>query len=281
MIQMNEELLKIEEIVVQPLSAMLSKLIAYIPNLIGAIVILFIGFIIAKIVEIIAKKISKKLGVNKLSKQSGMDEKLQESNIAKDFPEIFGKILFWFVMFMFFMSASDTLGLDVVSRTLRTIMLYIPNILASILILLFGLFIANITKKSIKKKNSAIPSMVMAANLIYMIINVVTISLAINQLEIETELLNQVVSIVLISMGVALALSLGLGTRDVASDIISGAYVKEIYSVGDVISFNEQKGIIKQLGNIKTIIHIQQNNEIQEISIPNTQMIKQTITKII
>jgi hypothetical protein len=278
---MNDEISKIEHMVIEPLSAMLSKLIAYIPNLIGAIIVLLIGFLIAKVIEIIAKKISKKLGVNKLSKQAGMDEKLQESNIAKDFPEIFGKILFWFVMFMFFMSASDTLGLDVVSRTLRTIMLYIPNILASILILLFGLFIANITKKSIKKKNAAIPSMTMAANLIYMIITVVTISLAINQLEIETELLNQVVSIVLISMGVALALSLGLGTRDVASDIISGAYVKEIYSVGDVIEFNNQKGTITQIGNIKTIVQLKDDNSTKEISIPNSEMIKQTITKII
>jgi small-conductance mechanosensitive channel len=82
-------------------------------------------------------------------------------------------------------------------------------------------------------------------------------------------------------MGVALALSLGLGTRDVASDIISGAYVKEIYSVDDIIEYNNQKGIITQIGNIKTIIRLKDESSTKEISIPNSEMIKQTITKII
>jgi hypothetical protein len=276
---MNEEILKIKDMILEPFTAMLSKLMSYIPNLIGAIVILFIGFLIAKVMEIVAKKVSRKLGINKLSKQSGMDEKLQESRIAKDFPEIVGKILFWFVMFMFFMSASDTLGLDVVSKTLRTIMLYIPNILASILILLFGFFLANVTKKTIRKRNMAIPSMTMAANLISMIITVVTVSLAINQLEIETDLLNQVVSIVLISMGVALALSLGLGTRDVASDIISGAYVKEIYEVDDDIEFDDIKGKISHIGNIKTVIVFEEDGLIKELSISNNEILKKRTVK--
>jgi hypothetical protein len=278
---MNEEVLKIKDMVLEPLTTMLNKLMAYIPNLIGAMIILIIGFFIAKIIEVISKKISKKLGINKLSKQAGMDERLQESKIAKDFPEIFGKILFWFVMFMFFMSASDTLGLDVVSKTLRTIMLYIPNLLASILILLFGLFVANMSKKSIQKRNSAIPSMTMAANLVSMIITVVTVSLAINQLEIETDLLNQVVSIVLISMGVALALSLGLGTREVASDIISGSYIKEIYAVNDKIEVDGQKGTIIEIGNIKTVIVFQEETMVRELSIPNSDMLKKQIIKIL
>lgn len=275
---MNEKILEVKDMVVEPLTQMVNNVILFLPNLVGAVIILAIGFLVAKLIEILVRKVSKRMGINRLSKKAGMDTKLEESNIAKDFADMSGKIVFWFVMFMFFMSASNTLGLDMVSDAFRTIMLYIPNILAAIIILLFGFFMANVAKTSIRKRSLEVPSLTVVSNLVYMIISVVTISLAINQLEIETELLNEVVSIILISIGVALALSLGLGTRDVASDVISGSYIKELYKVGDNVEVDGISGTIVEIGNIKTTIEIEEN---RQITISNHDMLKQKVIKAI
>lgn len=273
---MNEKILEVKDMVVEPLTSMMNNVIAFLPNIVGAIIILIVGYLVSKIIEMIIKKISKKMGINRLSKKAGMDTKLEESNIAKDLSEIFGKVVFWFVMFIFFMSASDTLGLDIVSKAFRTIMLYIPNILASILILLFGFLMANVSQSNIRKRSLDTPALIIVANLVYMIIAVVTLSLAINQLEIETDLLNEVVSIILMSIGVALALSLGLGTRDVASDVISGSYIKELYHVGDKIEVDGINGAIVQIGNIKTTIEVEEN---KHITISNHDMLKHKVVK--
>src|SRR5690606_35509492 len=71
---------------------------------------------------------------------------------------------------------------------------------------------------------------------------IISISVAIGQLEVKTDLLNQVISIVLISVGLAVALALGLGSREIISQILAGIYVRELYEVGQQISFEDLEG---------------------------------------
>ena len=82
----------------------------------------------------------------------------------------------------------------------------------------------------------------------------VSISVAIGQLEIKTDLLNTVVAIVLISVGVAVALALGLGSREIAGQIIAGIYVRELYRVGQAVRIGDLEGQIEEIGTVKTIL---------------------------
>ncbi|MBX9755473.1 MAG: mechanosensitive ion channel family protein, partial [Pseudomonadaceae bacterium] len=86
------------------------------------------------------------------------------------------------------------------------------------------------------------------------LIIVISLSVAIGQLEVKTELLNNVIAIVLISVGSAVALALGLGSRQIAGQILAGIYVRELYEVGQQIQVGEVEGQIEEIGTVKTIV---------------------------
>ena len=87
---------------------------------------------------------------------------------------------------------------------------------------------------------------------------IISISVAIGQLEIKAELLNYVIAIILFSIGLAAALAVGLGCRGIASQIIAGIYVRELYELGQQVSLDEVAGTIEEMGTVKTIIRTEQ-----------------------
>jgi len=83
---------------------------------------------------------------------------------------------------------------------------------------------------------------------------VISISVAISQLEIKTDLLNHVIVIALITVGLAVALAMGLGSRDIAGQILAGIYVRELYQVGQQVRVGDLEGHIEEIGTVKTTV---------------------------
>lgn len=103
---------------------------------------------------------------------------------------------------------------------------------------------------------------------------IISISVAIGQLEIKTDLLNNVIAIVLISVGLAVALALGLGSRDIASQIIAGIYVRELYEVGQDVRIGDIEGQIEEIGTVKTTL-LDANGEL--VSVANRILLEQRV----
>ena len=83
---------------------------------------------------------------------------------------------------------------------------------------------------------------------------IISISVAIGQLEVKTELLNYVIAIVLITVGLAVALAFGLGSRELVSQILAGIYVRELYEVGQRVRLADIEGQIEEIGTVKTLL---------------------------
>ncbi len=130
-----------------PLSNMVSAGLAFVPNLIGAGIILFVGYLISKIVKQIVTGLAQAFGVdsffNKLKKEENAEENTKLS-------ELIGKIVFALIFIPTIILALDTLKLDAVSApatmVLQTAFDMVPNILVSILLVFVGIFLAKIVK---------------------------------------------------------------------------------------------------------------------------------------
>ncbi len=83
---------------------------------------------------------------------------------------------------------------------------------------------------------------------------IISISVAIGQLEVKTELLNYVIAIVLITFGLAVALAFGLGSRELVGQILAGIYVRELYEVGQRVRLADIEGQIEEIGTVKTLL---------------------------
>lgn len=103
---------------------------------------------------------------------------------------------------------------------------------------------------------------------------VISISVAVGQLEVKTELLNYVIAITLISVGLAAALALGLGSRDLVGQILAGIYVRELYGVGQRVRVGDLEGLVEEIGTVKTLLLLDTG---ELVSIANKTLLEQQV----
>ena len=248
------------------------KLAEYIPNIFGTIILLVVGYFISKLVAKISIKILRIIGIDKISEKVGLHKTFERMGIQLKFSDIFGKIFFWLIMLIFIISASEALHLDKITGTIDTFVRYLPNIIGSGLIFILGLmavhFLKNVIEDFSEKIGLAYGKTL--ATVIHLIAVVVVSVLAINQLQLEMDLINRIVEIILISAGVVVALSLGLGTKDLSKNIVSSLSLKEQIKPGIHLEFENISGTVKQVGLVNTVVEL---SEGKKVHIPNSMLI--------
>jgi hypothetical protein len=263
---------------VAAMTTLWSKVASFIPDLIAALFIVLLGFVVAKIVDTILSKGLAKLGLDRLMAGAGVTKLLGRIGIAAPVSAVIGKILYWFVMLTFIVSAAETLGLARVSSTLDAFALYLPKVFGAALILLAGLLLSHLVSGIVRGAAESI-GVDYASGLgrfAQGLLVIITVSLAIGQLQIETALLNTVIAIVLVSFGAAAALALGLGSRQVVSQILAGVYVRELYQVGDRIQVGDLEGVIDEIGTVKTTLIDDQG---AVVSISNRTLLDERVSR--
>ena len=260
-----------------PLTILSNKLTSELPNIAAAFITLIIGYFIAKIVAYLVLRFIEKTRLEQLVAQSGF---LKFFNITEklSFAVFFSKLSFYILMITFIMSAAEMLHLNVMADSLKVILLYLPNVFAALLVLLFGFYIANIAKNVIINgaKGMNLDYAVPLGKTAYGVIAIISISLSIGQLGIDTDLLNIAAEIFLVAIAASLALSLGLGTRGVSAQFIAGAYVRDIYEPEDRVEVDGIIGTVLYIGSVKTVIG---TDEGKEISISNERLLKAKVIK--
>jgi small-conductance mechanosensitive channel len=155
--------------------------------------------------------------------------------------------------------------------------LYVPKVFGAALILLAGVLAAQLLSGLVRGAAEGVG--LEYANglgrIAQWLIIVISLSVAIGQLEVKTELLNNVIAIVLISVGAAVALALGLGSRQIAGQILAGIYVRELYEVGQQIQVGEVEGQIEEIGTVKTTV-LTEAGEL--VSLANRVLLEQRVS---
>ncbi|WGK63176.1 mechanosensitive ion channel [Halopseudomonas sp. SMJS2] len=262
---------------VAAMTALWTKVASFIPDLITALIIVLLGFVIARIVDTVLSKGLAKLGLDRLMTGAGVTKMLGRIGIASPVSAVIGKIIYWFIILTFVVSAAETLGLARVSATLDAFALYLPKVFGAALILLAGLLLSHLVAGMVRGTVESIGADYAGgiSRLVQGLLVIITVSLAIGQLQIETQLLNTVIAIVLVSFGAAAALAMGLGSRDTVSQIIAGVYLRELYQVGDRIKVEDREGVIEEIGTVKTTLV---DDEGRFISIPNRTLLDKPVS---
>lgn len=265
------------ETILTIMTTLWAKLAGFLPNLLGAILLLVIGYFIAKFVGFVLAKGLNKTGFNELSKKVGVAATMTRANITLDAAEIIGKLAFWIIMLTFLVTATEALGLPRVSETIDKFVLYLPKVIAAALILIIGLFVAHFVRDLIRSgaEGIGVEYARPLASAVYGLLFVVIVSLSIGQLEIDTGLLDTVISILIAAIGIAAALSLGLGSRDLSANILAGVYARDLYRAGDQIQLDDISGTLESVGTVKTQIKQQDGNL---VSVANTIIINAKVS---
>ena len=241
---------------VAAMTALWTKVANFIPNLFGALVVVLLGFVVAKLLDTLLSKLLAKLGIDRLMAGTGLTKMLSRVGIQVPISTLIGKIVYWFVLLVFIVSAAESLGLERVSATLDMLALYLPKVFGGALVLLAGLLLAQVVNGLVRGAAEGIGLEYAAGvgRIAQGLVIIISISVAISQLEVKTDLLNHVIVIGLITVGLAVALAMGLGSREIAGQIIAGIYVRELYQVGQEVRVGDIEGQIEEIGTVKTVV---------------------------
>ncbi|MBA1275096.1 mechanosensitive ion channel family protein [Stutzerimonas azotifigens] len=258
------------------MSSLWASVAAFLPRLFGALIVVVLGFVIAKLLDTLLSKVLARLGLDRLMAGTGLTKLLARVGIRAPVSTLIGKIVYWFVLLIFLVSAAESLGLERVSSTLDVLALYIPKVFGAALILLAGVLLAQLVSGLVRGAAEGVGLDYAGglARLAQGLVIIISISVAIGQLEVKTELLNYVIAIVLISVGLAVALAFGLGSRDLVAQILAGIYIRELYEVGQRIGLADLEGQIEEIGTVKTLL-LTDNGEL--VSVANRTLLEQRV----
>ena len=198
----------------------LDAFFAFIPQLIGAIVILVVGYIVAKILQAVVARVLKAVGFDGWMERGGIKQFFDRAQTRETPATVLGKLVFWFVFIITITMAADAMGIQQVSQVLAQLIAYIPSIIAAILILILAALLANFLSGIVRgtTDNDILANIARYAIIVY------AVFAALTELGIAVQLTAPTFLIVLGAVALAAAIAFGWGGRDVAKDIIERYY---------------------------------------------------------
>jgi hypothetical protein len=247
---------RISEIFIGTFNNLINQFADFVPRLIYCIVILVVGYLVAKFVSLLVKNILERVGFDRIG------DKLNEISIVKQLKteiklsEIIAKVLYYFILLIFLPIATETLGVDAITNMVLSLVGFIPQLIAAAIMLQVGIMLADAVKGAVVTlcKSFNIPSAKLIGNLIFAFFVIITFISSLGQIGINTELIES--SFVMIIGGVVAAFSLGYGfaSRDVLSNMISSFYSRNKYKEGQRIKIDEMEGVITKIDNMSVTI---------------------------
>ena len=210
------------QILLESSQQFLNEIARAVPQIIGAILILLIGWLIAKLVKRIFVKFMKLVKLNWLTEKSGIEKFLKEGGVKITAVDLLGSLVYWIIMLIVIMSTLNTLQLTSAKELFNQIILYIPNIIVSILILLLGLYAAKFVSQAIvvALKNMKDQSAQLIEKITYYAIIVLTIFIVLSQLNIAENIVTIAFLLIFGAFCLAFGLAFGLGGKDYAADLL-------------------------------------------------------------
>lgn len=200
----------------------LNEIAISLPRILGALLIFIIGWIIAKLLKRGVIKLLRLIKFDFLTEKTGIDKFLKEGGSKSDSIGIIGTLIYWILMLIVIIATLNSLNLTVASTLFNEIMLYVPNIIVAIVILVIGIYLARMFSQIVKTSLTGMKEVTagLLSKITYYAIIVLTVFVTLGQLNIAQEIVTSAFIILFGAICLALALAFGLGGKDSASEIL-------------------------------------------------------------
>jgi hypothetical protein len=208
-----------DNLIAEPVRQMLTRILAYLPILLGALIILIVGWLIAKAIRGIIDWLLKVVRFDTLADKAGISEILRKGDLKISAREVVSGIVYWLIIIMVLVMTVEALGLPKASDVLESLFAYVPNVIAALLVLVVAMFLASFVSGIVRTAagNANLPKPQLLAGICRWAIIIFAVTIALEQLGIAPLLVSATFNIILGGIVLALALAFGLGGKDAAA----------------------------------------------------------------
>ncbi len=191
----------------------------YIPALFGALVILFAGYLLARLLEKATDRLMRRVKLNELLERGGVMQAVLRSGSHVNPTRVAGSLVFWFVMFAVMLVAANALGLQSLANVFSELVSYIPSVIAAIVIMIVGIVLGGFVGGLIMASAGGLHGGPTLARIGKGGVIMLAVFMALQELGIATDIVTTAFAILFGAIALAMALSFGLGNRELAGEI--------------------------------------------------------------
>lgn len=270
--QLDRQVNDLGSLVLKPLASLIDAVITYAPMLLAAIAVLILGRVLAGIVRKGLTKVFAVTGFNEFAKGYEVDSMLQYVGIRRTLGEVIAGVAYWTIILLFVTTAFEILGMRVIVETLYDFIRFLPNIMLAAIVMVLAGLVSRLVKNAVKSAldtldvtfGTALATLAQAVVLYFGAI------VAAEKLNFDVSVVSQNASYLIIGAIAVAVISIGMGTRIPASQIISSYYTKQLYKPGDQVVLRGYEGTVKTVNNVAVILETRDG----ELIIPNDEALK-------
>lgn len=209
-------------VLLEPARVILTQIGQFTIKVLWLLLLLLAGWLISKFIKAAVTRVLRRAKLDELSDRIELDTVLEKGGITYSLSELIGVICYWLALLVTFMVAFDAVGLTVAAGLLDKIVLYIPNVISAIFILILGMFVATLLRNIVQTaaNNAGLTQGKLLSKIVEIIIGAFAVFVALEQLRIGIRITELTVSIVLGTIGLGLALAFGLGCKDIVGKYV-------------------------------------------------------------
>lgn len=221
----------------------MSNFLGFLPALIGALIVLVLGWILSGILAGLIEKGLRAVGFEKASQSAGIAGFIQKSGSGWTASKVVAEIVKWFIRLVAIQAAASILGMGQISAILNSILLFLPNVVVALAIIVLGAFIAKfvsgIVRATVSEMGFGNPDLI-AATARYTIITFAVIA-AVDQIGIAATVVNTLQIGTVAALALAFGLAFGLGGQQAAAQLTQSWYTKGQAASQKVATYAERK----------------------------------------
>jgi len=271
---MTEQFQQIQEMITKMMSDVVAGFISFTPKLIGALLVLLVGWLLARVIQVVVER-AIRVGLGSLLERTGITQALERASMTAAPSTIVGRLLYWLILLGFVMGASEIIGLTAVTAAITRIFSYIPSVISAALVLAAGVLLSRVVGNLVGSAGEA-------ANLTYakglaavtrgaivVMVGVVTVE----QLGVDAQILVTVITVGVASLTAGMALSFALGSREVVRGILAGHYLRQSLDDGVEMEVAGERGTVDRIGPVYTVFRDGERSW----RVPNSRLIRELI----
>ena len=212
-----------------------------IPSLLGALIIVFAGYLLAKVLEKVIDRFLRRIGLNSMLERGGVMQAVERSGAHLNPARVISNLVFWLVMFAVILVAANALGLESLASVFGELVSYIPSVIAAIVIILVGIVLGQFVGGLIGASAGALHGGRALARVGSGGVILLAVFMALQELGIATDIVTTAFAILFGAIALAIALAFGLGSRELAGEITREWYERYRKERDDALAREERE----------------------------------------
>ena len=230
-----------------------------IPNLVGAILVLLVGWLIGKMVYKAIATILEKIGVDQTADKINQIDFVKKAGITLTPSKIIPGLIYYIILLVFAMVSTEVLKMPVVSKMVADIIAFIPNLIAAFILFIIGIVLADFMKNLTQTacNSLGIPSGKVIANFVFYLVFLTMAITALEQASIQTSLISTNLTILVAGLVGAFSIGYGLASKDTMANYLASFYTKNKVKIGDIIRVSGVTGEVMMIDGSSLTVQTQ------------------------